>query len=203
VSRVRRFLLWTGVDEWRAEAARVELGADGLRASGTQLGANPLPYRLDYELDATGAGLVTRRLGVRSSGEGWERSIELSHDGAGAWRCTAEARGVPGSLPPPGGDMQAVRGALDCDLGRCPLTNTMPVLRHELHREAGEVDFLMAWVSVPDLGVHPSVQRYEHVRIDDSGSVVRYVGEHRDFVGELELDRDGLVVFYPELARRV
>jgi hypothetical protein len=79
----------------------------------------------------------------------------------------------------------------------------MPVLRHELHREAGEVDFLMAWVSVPDLGVHPSVQRYEHVRIDDSGSVVRYVGEHRDFVGELELDRDGLVVFYPELARRV
>ena len=34
----------------------------------------------------------------------------------------------------------------------------------------------MAWVSVPDLSVHPSRQRYEHVRLDpDDTSVVRYV----------------------------
>jgi hypothetical protein len=32
---------------------------------------------------------------------------------------------------------------------------------------------------------------------------VRYVGEHRSFVGELELDHDGFVLLYPELARRV
>jgi len=25
--------------------------------------------------------------------------------------------------------------------------------------------FLMAWVSVPDLAVHPAIQRYEHLRL--------------------------------------
>lgn len=79
----------------------------------------------------------------------------------------------------------------------------MPVRRHGLHLRAGEVDFLMAWVSVPDLSVHASRQRYEHVGRRDERAVVRYVGEHRSFVGELELDDDGFVLFYPELARRV
>jgi hypothetical protein len=32
---------------------------------------------------------------------------------------------------------------------------------------------------------------------------VRYVEEHRGFVGELQLDGDGLVVVYPDLAERV
>ena len=95
-----------------------------------------------------------------------------------------------------------MRGAIDCDLGLCPLTNTMPVRRHGLD-QAGERDFLMAWVSVPDLGLHPSEQRYEHVRRHDHGAIVRYVGRHRDFVGELEFDADGLVHHYPELARRI
>ena len=62
----------------------------------------------------------------------------------------------------------------------------------------------MAWVSVPDLSVQPSRQRYEHVRLDpDDTSVVRYVGEHRDYVGELRFDRDGVVITYPDLAQRV
>ena len=94
-------------------------------------------------------------------------------------------------------------GARDCDLARSPLTNLMPVRRHRLHEKPGEVDFLMAWVSVPDLGLHPSEQRYEHVRRDNNHAVVRYVGRHREYVGELLLDRDGVVELYPGLATRV
>ncbi len=47
-----RFLLWTGVEEWLTEAASVELGEDGLRANGIQLGAEPAPFRVDYRLEA-------------------------------------------------------------------------------------------------------------------------------------------------------
>ncbi|MFJ5994815.1 putative glycolipid-binding domain-containing protein [Streptomyces sp. NPDC092370] len=39
----------------------------------------------------------------------------------------------------------------------------MPVLRHGLRRTPGERDFLMAWVSVPDLTVRPSRQTYTHL----------------------------------------
>jgi len=198
---VPRLLIWSGLGTWRAEAAAVELGADSLRAEGTQLGLEPLSYRLDYELEVA-SGWITRRLLVRARGAEWTRELELRHDGEGGWTAKSAADGDVG-LPPPGGEVARVEGALDCDLGLCPLTNVMPVRRHELHLRPGGVDFLMAWVSVPDLGLHPSRQRYEHVGRRDDRTVVRYVGEHRGFVGELELDGDGLVLLYPELACRV
>lgn len=198
---MERIVVWSGIDEWRAEICRLWLGDRGVRAEGTQIGVNPLPYRLEYRLDAPD-NFVTRRLEVDVTGSGWSRRLRLTHDGSGTWEATASAEGKP-DLPPPGGDVEQVAGALDCDLGLCPATNLMPVVRHGLHRGPGAEDFLMAWVSVPDLGVHPSQQRYEHVRLTPVGAVVRYVGAHRDFVGELEFDRDGVVIFYPDLARRV
>ena len=200
---MRRLLLWSGTDEWRAECAAVDLGANGITAGGTQLGADPLPYRADYELDA-GDGFVTRSLLVEVTGEGWARRIHLERDDGGAWSCDADASGDV-EFPPPGGDAAALDGALDCDLGLSPLTNFMPVRRHGLHDGAESRDFLMAWVSMPDLALFPSPQRYEHVRRDADGAVVRYLdlGRHEGFTAELELDRDGLVIAYPGLARRV
>lgn len=189
-------LVWHGLDEARTEAARVELLEDGLRATTTQIGTDPVGYRLDATLDATG-GWITRSLEVSVAGSGWSRALRLRHDGEGRWDADAQADGEVDLLAP-GGDLGAVEGALDCDLGRCPLTNVMPVRRHGLHRGGEARDFLMTWVEVPSLRVIASRQRYEPVR----PGVVRYVGEHRSFVGELELDEHGLVVEYPQLARR-
>jgi hypothetical protein len=59
----------------------------------------------------------------------------------------------------------------------------------------------MAWVSVPDLHVHASVQRYEHLRTTAAGAVVRF--SSGDFTADLLLDTDGFVADYPGLARRV
>jgi hypothetical protein len=200
---MERFVLWSGIDDWRAEAARVELDEDGVRASGTQVGVDPVAYRLDYELEAP-ERFVTRRLWVSARGEGWARQIELNHDGEGVWSSDQKSEGE-NELPPPGGDVDGVGGALDCDLGLSPLTNLMPVRRQRLHERPGELELLTAWVSVPDLGLHRYPQRYEHVRTGPSGSVVRFVdrGLAPGFESELELDRDGLVVVYPGLARRV
>ncbi len=198
---MHRLLIWRGIDAWRAEAATVELGSDSLSAHGTQLGSEPEPYRLDYEL-AVGGDWITRRLRARVRGASWARELDLRHEGGGKWSSEVAEEGDV-DLPGSGGDLASVRGALDCDLGLCPLTNIMPVRRHELHRRPGAADFLMAWVSVPDLSVHASRQRYEHVGPRGGRLVVRYVGEHRSFVGELELDDDGFVLLYPELARRV
>jgi hypothetical protein len=193
-------LLWRGDGAWHAEAAQVELGADRLSATGTQFGADPLPYRVDYELE-TGANWVTRRLHLDAAGDGWSRSLELLSDEAGQWTCTTSADGDV-DLPTPGGNLAAVNGALDCDLAYSPLTNLMPVRRHNLHRQAGTVDFLMAWVSLPDLAVHASPQRYVALGSDDSTALVRYVSLDSDFVADLQLDADGLVLHYPGIATR-
>jgi hypothetical protein len=173
------------VEEWLAEHARVELGSEGLLATGVQLGAEPEPYRLDYVLDVL-SGWVTRRLEVDATGAGWRRHLVLERDANGAWTRNGEP------LPD-------VDGALDCDLAFSPLTNVMPIRRHALHERDEAHDFAMAWVSVPDLGIHRSPQRYEHGR----SGVVRFVSLDSDFTAELELDADGFVVRYPRLAERV
>ncbi len=171
------------------EVARVELTGDALTASDHVLGTAPEPYRLTYELE-TGPHYITSRMLDTTEGPGGRRRLDLRRSRGGAW--SANGRPVPG-----------LDAALDCDLGRCPLTNTMPVLRHGLHLAGGPVDFLMAWISVPDLEVMASEQRYAFVGRQGEGSLVRYEGRHRSFVGDLELDADGLVVHYPCLARRV
>ena len=62
----------------------------------------------------------------------------------------------------------------------------------------------MAWVWVPDLAVHPAIQRYQHLRlISGGGAAVRYEGAHRGLARELTLDAQGFVLPSPDLARRV
>src|SRR3982751_6918373 len=157
----RRLLVFEGIGSWRAEVAGVQLGPSSRAATGTQLGVDPLPYRLDWEL-TTGTAWATRRLAVLATGAGGWRRLELERDGVGRWSARTAVNGDV-ALPDPGGDTSGLDAALDCDLGRCPVTNTMPLRRHDLHRRAGAVDFTMAWVSVPDLRVIPAAQRYEHL----------------------------------------
>jgi hypothetical protein len=193
-----RFLLWTGVEEWLTESATVDLG-DGLSATGTQLGAEPAPFRVDYRLEAP--EFVTRELELTATAEGWRRHLLLRHDGSGAWGAEAADEGdVPagswdGSLP----DLSV---ALDIDIENSPLTNTMPILRHGF-QHSGSGDFVMAFVTMPGLRVEASPQRYEHARRTEDGSVVRYISRDGDFTADLELDADGLLVHYPRLAKRV
>jgi hypothetical protein len=217
-------LIWRGLDDWHVEASSVQLAPDGLVATGTQIGSDPVAYRLDYRLDARG-DFVTRSLEVIVTGDGWTRRLDLRHDGGGGWTCQAFAEGEV-DLPAPGcQDPSTLAGAIDCDLGRSPLTNAMPILRSGLARPGGPAspanglpipapgageaadaeDFVMAWVAVPSLEVFASAQRYERVRGGEDGAVVRYVdrGRFEGFTAELRLDRHGFVTHYPGLAERV
>jgi hypothetical protein len=195
-----RFLVWSGVEEWLAESAEVEVGDDGLRASGVQLGAEPAAFRVDYRLEAP-ESFVTSELELTATAEEWRRRLLLRHDGSGCWEAEVRDEGdVPGggwdgSLP----DLSEAR---DIDIENSPLTNTMPILRHGLQR-GGSGDFVMAFITMPSLRVEASPQRYEHVRASEDRSVVRYLSRDGEFTAELELDEDGLVEFYPRLARRV
>jgi uncharacterized protein len=83
------------------------------------------------------------------------------------------------------------------DLGTSPLFNSFPVLRDGLHRGGPARDYVMRWVDVPSLEVSVSEQRYEPVR----PGVVRF--RSGSFSADIELDEEGFVVRYPELAVRV
>ncbi|MEP6562565.1 MAG: putative glycolipid-binding domain-containing protein [Nakamurella sp.] len=223
---LKRTVAWQGIDDVRRQdTASVRLDRDRLTATGT---SRTPDYQLDYTL-RTGSQWITRSLDVRVAGTGWTRELALIRDTSGHWRCEGRASGIPvtaAGLPlvidgsdwsatdvtQPGiVDGRSLAGADDCDLGLCPVTNTMPMLRSVLRRAAPagrqpgpEVECVMAWVEVPSLRVIASEQLYQLRRTDvDGTAVVRYVGLHRSFEGDLTVDRDGLVIDYPQLARRV
>jgi hypothetical protein len=194
---------WIGPEPARIDVASVSLGSDRLSAHGSSTTAD---YVVAYRL-ATEPHWITRRLDVRVDGAGWWRQLALRRDVAGRWssrRTEATGDGEPVTTV---AEHDELDGALDCDLALCPLTNTMPVLRHGLlgASRAGErrrVDLTMAWVSVPELDVVASAQRYDsEVAVAGGGAQIRY--QAGSFVEHIEVDGDGLVISYPSIGRRI
>jgi hypothetical protein len=198
-----KLVSWTGPDPVRIDVASVRLADDHLTAHGSSTTAD---YALTYRL-VTEPRWTTRRLDVRIDGDGWWRGLMLRRDDDGRWSSRHTAATGDGEPATASAEHDELDGALDCDLGLCPLTNTMPVLRHRLVDAslAGEplqVVLTMAWVSVPELDVVASAQRYDSgVAVAGGGAQIRY--QTGDFVEHIEFDVDGLVVSYPSIGRRI
>jgi hypothetical protein len=194
-----RVLAWAGPDPVRVDVAQVTLAPDSLTARGTSAVAD---YVVDWVLE-TGPAWVTRTLSVRARGDGFTRSLELGRDADGTWSATRRQDGQPDASL----EVSGLEDALDCDLGLCPFTNTMPVLRHDLVASARRgrshpVELVMAWVAVPDLTLAVSPQRYTPLAsAPDGGASIGFASG--DFEATIEFDRDGLVRDYPGLASRL
>ena len=180
-----RGVAWTKDDPPGMELAEVRLTDSLLAASGVAIGSDPAPYRLDYSLVAE-KNFVTTGLWVETRGGSLHNTLDLWRSDGGDWNVN-------------GDDVPELHGALDCDLGLSPLTNSMPVLRHRLLEASEPVELLMAWVSVPDLTVHRSRQRYTGL----GDGLVRFESLDGSFTAEIAFDKDGLVLDYPGIARRL
>ncbi len=152
------------------EVAFVDLGDDRLTARGTQLRAD---YSLTYVLE-TSQPFVSEHL---------RAEVDTVH-GAGTFDLRR------GTTP-------LKDDVLDLDLQASPLFNSLPVLRDRLHEGGDAREYAMAFVTVPELSVQRSVQRY----VPLEPGVVRF--RSGTFTADIEFDADGFVVRYPGLAERV
>lgn len=190
---------WQGEDDpARLDAATITFRPGMLSAHGT---SRTHAYALSWALE-TGDQWITRSLAVSVHGHGWSRWLELERTQGGVWTSQAGASGET-SMPPPGIITASadLSGALDCDLGLCPMTNTMPIRRLNLLAPAAagkETTLIMAWVDVPSLRVFPSRQRYSSRGA--AAHAVRFSSED-GFTAELAIDQHGVVTGYPGLAR--
>jgi len=182
-------LVWSIEETEGVDSAWVSLdtAAGRLSADGAAIGQTPEPWTLRYAFES-GPDWITRSIAVEVRTAVTRRTLELRRDDQG-W--TVNGRPRPD-----------LADALDCDLAACPLTNTMPVLRHGLLSRPGAVDFVMAFITVPELEVVPNRQLYTHLRrLEAGGAVIRY--ESGRFRSDLTFDGEGFVVHYPQLGRRI
>lgn len=184
------------LDLGTGQDARGGAGHGGMRAHGTSTTER---YALSWRL-VIDPGWVTRTLDVAVHGDLWSRALRLERGADGTWSAVVRAHGDPPLAPPGIVDPRALDGALDCDLGLCPVTNTMPIRRlGMLEHGAAPARIVAAWVEVPSLRVLASEQHYAPL----GPGRVEYASASRDFVAELEVDPDGVVGHYPGLAGRL
>lgn len=198
---------WRGIDDpSRVDSAVVSFRDGQLAASGT---SECEDYVLRWSL-LTDTGWVTRRMLVEVQGAGWSRTLELTRTAFGRWSAEAKTEGsVSPDLPAAGiEDPTALENAQDVDLGLCPLTNTMPILRLDLLDDSAPADdtkLTTAWIEVPSLRVVASEQVYTQVKPWDARrghALVLFSSTASGFTTELPVDRKGVVLDYPGLAQR-
>ena len=80
--------------------------------------------------------------------------------------------------------------------------NTLPIRRLALHPgESQEIS--VVYISFPDLQLKAVRQRYTCLKNLPNGQLYRYEGLLSGFTAEIEVDKDGLVMDYPGVFRKV
>ena len=173
---LNRSTRWRGLHLETLEHCHVVANTRDTRIRGTIIGPDfGLFYRL--KLDENGH---TRTVKIeRTDG----KSLELFADGAGTW---SDDRAEP---------IPALRGCMDVDIWPTPLTNSLPIWRHDW-QDNQPVAFAMAWIDATDLSFKRSEQIY--TRLD--ATHFRY--QSANFEAVLDVDADGIVTDYPGLFTR-
>jgi hypothetical protein len=189
-------LTWQADGGHGLEGARLLLQPHGYRALGRMVRAEPgNDFTASYRL-IVGEGGEIVRLSVTAATAERERHLTINRTDDGVWLLDTGSGG--------GSTRTDFAGAVDIDVEYSAMFNTLPIRRLNLHREAGEQTIPMVFVSLPDLGVQVVEQTYRTVSpLDDATghAVVEFRSD--DFVAELVVDADGIVVTYPGIASRL
>jgi hypothetical protein len=182
-------IVWSLLPQPGLEHLHLVDGETEVLADGLVLGiADPALFRLSYQVRA--AGDWTVRECQLQVGDTSGQLLRLSSDGQGHW---TDADGNP---------YPALDGCRDVDISVTPFTNTLPIRRLALTPGESQ-ELLVAYITVPDLGVRPVRQRYTCLSRTASGGLYRYEGLESGFRADLSVDAHGLVIEYPDIWKRV
>ncbi len=157
---------------------------DEVRADGMAVGEiQSTAYRIHYEL-VCDTKWSFRQLTLRELVSG--RGIDIMRLRDGRWLDEADR------------EIHALGGCTDVDIMITPFTNTLPI-RRLTWELAQSRDIAVAYISVPELTVSRMDQRYTCLGHGENGSAYRYENLRSGFTAELKVDRDGLVVDYPNI----
>ncbi len=122
--------------------------------------------------------------------DGKHRNIVLQSDGSGNWTTDT------GKL------VKSLEGCIDIDISATPFTNTIPVRRLSL--KSGESrEIKVVYIDIYNFNLRPVNQRYTCVESNLNGCKYRYENLNSGFTAEFYVDKDGLVIDYPNLFKRV
>jgi len=164
--------------------------ADGVRADSVVIGFDDegQPFAVRYAIRCD-AAWHTRDVEVASL-KGRSTTLALATDGMGQWTDRS------------GEHVPSLDGCLDVDLSATPFTNTLPIRRLAL-APGWATEITVVYIAVPALTVGVGRQRYRCLTWGPDGGAFRFETAAGDFTADITVDAEGLVMEYPQIARRV
>ena len=147
------------------------------------------PFRARYVVECD-EGWKVRRARIELL-EQPPRVLDIRADGGGRWADMATGAPLP------------LDGCVDIDIYPSPFTNTLPMRRLADAVIGQPVVIEVAWVALPELTIQATRQEYTLLERGADGTGWRFRAIDSDFTAELAADRDGLVLDYPGIARRL
>lgn len=184
-----RTVMWMQWNNLGMEQLHIENNRVGINADGVVVGIRDgKPFRIRYQID-TDLQWRVQQLKVELLDQASQK-LQLKSNGAGRWQ-----QGDGTSVP-------ELDGCIDVDLSATPFTNTLAIRRLAL--QPGDVQELsVVFVAVPEMEFRAVPQRYTCLETNSQGGMYKYEGLLRNFSADLLIDRDGLVIEYPNAFRRV
>ena len=186
---MERNIVWSRLDEPGMDPLHLIEEQHGITANGLILAVKEnVPYRMGYTVHCDTSWHVREvRVEILNSST---PQIHLKANGKGHWTTGTGER------------VALLDGCIDVDISATPFTNTVAIQR--LGLAVGEVaEITVAYINVPTMQVTAVKQRYTRLESNDDGDHYQYAGYPSGYQAELVVDRDRLVIAYPELFMRV
>ncbi len=185
--RMERNLVWSRLDEPGTEHLRLTEEQHSITANGLIIAVTDnVPYRISYTIHCDAFWRVHEvRVELLDS---HTPKLHLRANGKGNWTTDANEH------------VASLIGCIDVDISATPFTNTLAIQR--LNLAVDEIaEITVAYIKVPEMRVTSVKQRY--TCLDSSGERYQYAGYPSGYQAEITVDRDKLVIEYPELFTRV
>ena len=186
---MERNIMWTPWSDPGLEHLHLQQQDGNILADSIIVGiSNRMPFRLHYEITCDSNWSV-KKLGLTLL-SGNRKSLTIQADGQGHWYTHT------------GDPLLSLEGCIDVDISATPFTNTLPIRRLEL-RPGQSAELLVAYILIPEMELLTDRQRYTSLESYAHGALYRYESLESNFIAELPVDSDGLVIDYPSLFRSV
>ena len=186
---MERNIMWTPWSDPGLEHLHLQQQDGNILADSIIVGiSNRMPFRLHYEITCDSNWSV-KKLGLTLL-SGNRKSLTIQADGQGHWYTHT------------GDPLLSLEGCIDVDISATPFTNTLPIRRLEL-RPGQSAELLVAYILIPEMELLTDRQRYTSLESYAHGGLYRYESLESNFIAELPVDSDGLVIDYPSLFRSV
>lgn len=186
---MHRDIVWEWANRPGLEHLSLDIAPDGITADGMVLVAlDRRTVRLRYRVRCDARWRVGEASLALDQEDGPQRSLTLTREATEGWR-------IDGAPRP---DLDGCR---DIDIMVTPFTNTLPIRRLDLPPDAATA-IRVVYIRIPELTAAAVDQEYTRLDPATPPRRFRYRNLDSDFVAELAVDADGVVVDYPGIWRR-